>query len=372
MKFHLFPGAISRCEIAPSSSLRRFAKEVLFAASFIAAIAAGTANSDANVVATITVGVNPNGVAVTPDGSAAYVANSGSNTVSVIKAQSVVATIPVGNTPMFVALTPDDTTAFVTNNKDNTVSVISTATNTVTDTIPVGLAPWGLAVKPDGTKLWVCNRGTGNSDGTVSVIDVATHKTVRTIPIPVGQSPLYVLFSPDSLKAHVLNQVDLAPTGTHVQGYLTELDAAKGRIIAERTFTQENTPPLGMAFSPRRVGEIYISCLPAESSLVRIGYQGTFTTPVYDRGPNFRNPGSYIGGIDSRGTLYKRSYVIIANTGVNTLVRKTQKLSGRGASRSVHLGEHSKPLYVAASAGYVFATNPSSGTVSIVDLAVRK
>ena len=48
---------------------------------------------------------------------------------------TVTATIPVGDGPYGVAVSPDGTLAYVTNYYDNTVSVISTASNTVTATI---------------------------------------------------------------------------------------------------------------------------------------------------------------------------------------------------------------------------------------------
>jgi YVTN family beta-propeller protein len=62
-------------------------------------------------VATILVGFGPNGVAVTPDGTRAYVTNTIDGTVSVISTASnkVVATIPVGNFPLavsFATVTP--------------------------------------------------------------------------------------------------------------------------------------------------------------------------------------------------------------------------------------------------------------------------
>ncbi len=60
------------------------------------------------VVATVTVGIGPNGVAITPAGAFAYVANNISNNVSVIDTASntVVATVPVGTNPAGVAITP--------------------------------------------------------------------------------------------------------------------------------------------------------------------------------------------------------------------------------------------------------------------------
>jgi YVTN family beta-propeller protein len=61
----------------------------------------------------------------------------------------VIATIPVGTYPEAVAVSPDGTRAYVTNNSANTVSVIDTATNTVTTNIPVGNSPYGVAIDMD-------------------------------------------------------------------------------------------------------------------------------------------------------------------------------------------------------------------------------
>ena len=146
-----------------------------------------------NVVGSpIPVGRLPEGVAVTPDGTKVYVANNNLNlngtgtdtdTVSVITTatNTVVATITVGNQPSGVAVTPDGTKVYVANRGSGTVSAIATATNAVVATIPVGGNPYGIAVTPDGTNVYVT---TGN---TVSVIDTATNNVVGS-PIPVGNS----------------------------------------------------------------------------------------------------------------------------------------------------------------------------------------
>ena len=86
------------------------------------------------------VGANPDGIAITPNGSDAYVANILSNTVSVIKTSTntVVKTVGVGNYPYGVAITPNGSDAYVTNAVSNTVSVIRTSTNTVVKTVKVG------------------------------------------------------------------------------------------------------------------------------------------------------------------------------------------------------------------------------------------
>jgi YVTN family beta-propeller protein len=61
------------------------------------------------VVATITVGSFPIGVAITPDGQHAYVANNGSHNVSVIATATnkVVATVGGTGPTVGVAITPD-------------------------------------------------------------------------------------------------------------------------------------------------------------------------------------------------------------------------------------------------------------------------
>ncbi len=381
-KIHLFQSGIKM--VKRRRSIGRDVSSALFTATIIAGFSvsgmAGTIGSHPKaLIATVFVGVAPNGLAVTPSGDAVYVANSGSNTVSVISSptNSVVATIAVGNKPMFVAISPDGTTAFVSNSQDNTVSVISTASHTVTQTVPVGPAPLGLAVKPDGSQLWVCNAGAGNKDGTVSIIDVATLATTNTISIPVGQRPLQVVFSPDGLKAHVLNQGDLSNTGTHVQGYVTQIDATKQIIIGERTFTQDNTAPLGIAIAQEDVEELYISCLQSEKKVLKIGNRPTEKIGVFHQ-PTNAEP--YLAGIAGGGTQFGNRYLFIADPGENKLVRIRErwgKFDPGTSPRSVWLGEDSKPLYVAVSpildntfgpdVKYVYTTNPSSGTVSVID-----
>ena len=76
---------------------------------------------------------------------------------------TVVATVTVGTGPVGVAVTPDGKHAYVTNVVPNTVSVIDTATNTVVATIRWGLIPQGVAVTPDGKHAYVTNDGANMS-----------------------------------------------------------------------------------------------------------------------------------------------------------------------------------------------------------------
>ena len=108
----------------------------------------------------------PFGAVASPDGAFVYVANFGSNAVSVIDTLSyqVVATVFVDSGPFGLALSPDGATLYVSTNQ-NMVSVVDTATRTKTGSIPAGNHPQGLSVTPDGAVLYVANQ----LDGTVTV-----------------------------------------------------------------------------------------------------------------------------------------------------------------------------------------------------------
>jgi YVTN family beta-propeller protein len=123
---------------------------------------------------TVTVGANPIGVVVSPDGTRVYVADSGGDgTVSVITTSpttnTVTATVPVGANAYGIAVSPDGARVYVTNNGLTTVAVIDTSTNTVT-TVTGFISPTGVAVSPDGARVYVAN----NLSGTVSVIEGVT------------------------------------------------------------------------------------------------------------------------------------------------------------------------------------------------------
>jgi YVTN family beta-propeller protein len=132
------------------------------------------------------------------------VASAGNNTVLVLdtSTNTVVATVPVGNLPIGVAITPDGAFAYVANAFGSTVSVIDTSTNTVVATVRVGPLPTGVAITPDGAFAYVAN-----ADGnTVSVIDTATNTVVDTVL--VGGFPQFIAFGTLNPIASLIAQVE--------------------------------------------------------------------------------------------------------------------------------------------------------------------
>ena len=58
----------------------------------------------------------------------------------------VIATVGVGTNPLDEAITPDGARAYVANSGSNSASVIDTGTNAVTATVPVGVNPVNAAI----------------------------------------------------------------------------------------------------------------------------------------------------------------------------------------------------------------------------------
>lgn len=158
------------------------------------------------VVATVTTEESaPFGVAITPDGSAAWVSHlAGAVSVIDTATNTVAATVPVEGELTDLAITPGGDFAYVTNTSADVVVVIDTATHSVHASVPVDDAPSGIAITPDGEHAYVANV---RSD-TVSVISVAANAVVATVPVSGG--PASVAVTPDGEFAYVANQL----TGT--------------------------------------------------------------------------------------------------------------------------------------------------------------
>src|SRR5476649_669781 len=78
----------------------------------------------------------------------AYVSNGGSNSVTVIdlRALSILATVSVGRSPTGLAVNPKKNEIYVANTESNNISVIETETNKVVSTIGVHRAPFFIDV----------------------------------------------------------------------------------------------------------------------------------------------------------------------------------------------------------------------------------
>ncbi len=115
---------------------------------------------------------NPTAMAVDPTGSFAYVANSGSNNVSMYSINTTtgiltsVGTIASGTNPLSVAVDPTGKFAYVTNSGSNDVSTytINATSGALTSTgmVAAGQSPTSIAIHPSGNFAYVTNSGSNN------------------------------------------------------------------------------------------------------------------------------------------------------------------------------------------------------------------
>ncbi|HJX85842.1 MAG TPA: YncE family protein [Candidatus Angelobacter sp.] len=150
-------------------------------------------------------------------GGAIYIANSGSNNVSVLSATSntFASTVATGTQPVMVAAGTADK-VYVVNRGSNNVTVISTLDNSILKTIPVGPSPIWAVMSTDGVNVFVVNQG----DGTVSVLDttldleICSNGTVIVACTPAnrihvgtsaGSSPNFAFFDSPRRRVYVTN-----------------------------------------------------------------------------------------------------------------------------------------------------------------------
>jgi len=152
----------------------------------------------------IAVGTDPDGVAISPDGSVAYVANGGSANVSVIDLVTYAVTaIPLGSAPRRVAFTPNGSAVYVTSALN--VFVIDPATRSPVATIPFTASSQALAIAatPDGSRAYVTTFHPASGIADVAVIDTATNTITQTISSVCSYQALSLAFTRDGALAYV-------------------------------------------------------------------------------------------------------------------------------------------------------------------------
>ncbi len=195
-------------------------------------------------------------IAITPDGTRAYLVNQRSGTISVIDLDpgstgfnQVVSTIEVRGVPARIAFTPDGTRAYVTHHGlgDN-VWVIdtdpgSTEFNKVVSRLAVWQIPHGIAITPDGTRAYVVDI----TIGFVSVVDIDPassdyNKVVSRIWEGVGINAGWsIAITPDGTRAYVPSSsgvawanyvavIDVDPNSTDFNKVVSKIEAGPSSI----------------------------------------------------------------------------------------------------------------------------------------------
>lgn len=182
---------------------------------------------------------SPQFIAVTPDGTRAFVANYSANTVTAIDTSTNMiipagAAIPTGDTgPQYIVVHPNGSTVYVCNNTGSSVTAINVQTFATTS-IATGAGPNFLLFSPDGSTGYVCNVTGGN----VTAFSTVTNMPTATIPMGGGSSPRGMAILPNGSKLYVTN------SGTNSVGVVTLSNNSVTSIT-----TNIGTSPQGIAAS---------------------------------------------------------------------------------------------------------------------------
>lgn len=158
-----------------------------------------------NLLREIPVGIEPAEVTFSADGKRAFIANGGSNSVTVIDQMSkqVVGTVPVGHNPVG-AWPGTDNRLYVDNEESKTLSVIQADNLQLEQTVTLGFMPGMAALHPNQRELWVSDA----DNGKVVIFSRAQPGAplTRSREIVTGAGAHAIAFSKDGQTAFVTNQ----------------------------------------------------------------------------------------------------------------------------------------------------------------------
>src|SRR6185437_8737618 len=199
-----------------------------------------------NIVSTIALGRSPYFVDVAGDGTRAYVANAGSNTVSAIDLTNrrVLRTIAVGNAPGIARVSPDGKVVVVAERLGNSISVIDAERLAVRSSISICKAPTDIRILPDSSKAFIACSGSGQV-AAVSLNSASQNRSLASdrllALLDVGTAPVQLALKPDGGEIFVSNfgadTISAIATNTNEVGgsYVIGAGPVRGVVSADNT-----------------------------------------------------------------------------------------------------------------------------------------
>jgi YVTN family beta-propeller protein len=203
------------------------------------------------VLAELTTGEKPAGVAISADGRRAAVTHWYGYDLCILEvgpdSLKSLGRVEVGPEPRGVAMTADGKTAYVAVGVTNEVARVDLDTQRVTGRVGVGREPRGLALSHDGATLLVGNSRSGN----LSVVRTSDLSVERTQKID-GVSLRQVAIDPDGKYGYVANMRNrgLATTKNNIDlGWVLGQRLTRVLLDGSDDFTTLSLDPQGKAVS---------------------------------------------------------------------------------------------------------------------------
>jgi YVTN family beta-propeller protein len=207
---------------------------------------------------------NPHNIAISPDGTMAYVASQAPNAAALaildLGKKAVTGSVPLDKVPRALDMSPDGKQLFFTLAGSDSVQVLDTATNKITTQIAVGASPHHPRFTADGKEALVVAQGPGELD----ILDPAADS--QTATVKVGKMPHWIALTPDGHTAYVTNEgsndVSVVDLATNKVTATIPVGNAPRKIViqpAPATTAQSGTPAdmkvsiAGFAFAPASV-----------------------------------------------------------------------------------------------------------------------
>lgn len=328
-------------------------------------------------VATVTVGGAPVGVAVHRMNHRAYVASQGTNTLTVVDGStfSVVTTISLGESPAGVAVDEFEGRVYVALPMADEVAVINAATNTVETTVTVGTGPSWLGADAPNSLLYVSN----TTDGTVSVIDTQGPDVIETLT--VGTAPQGIGIDDIAGRAYVATADGIVVLdGTNVNDTIAlangdyrgvtagdspnrvyVADATLGQVIAIDGSSFNIVGTVAVTSTPNGIaisddeGRIYVAD-PVDHAI----------TVVESNMGGIENTHQFIGGPRDVAVHSTSGLVYIVNE-LSDNVSVMDATSHAFVNGPIAVGDAPVGLAVNEATDRLYVTNSSDGTVSIIN-----
>ena len=153
------------------------------------------------VAASVPLGMQPTFAVVNPTLNRLYVTNTGDNTVSVFDTSNVnpssstpiplLATVTVGTGPIGVTPLQSGTLFYVANGGSNDVTVVSANSFSALATValPAGANPVFITSDPTSSKVYVADKGTSET----SIIQTSNNTLTQNIASPAQQQPVMIV-----------------------------------------------------------------------------------------------------------------------------------------------------------------------------------
>ena len=193
--------------------------------------------------------------------------------------------VPIGgfSDARSIAITPNGTTAYVANRDIDTVTPIDTSTNTIGSSITVGYQPTAVAVAPSGSTAYVATSIAPQdfTDGGITPINTTTGTTGTPI-VGVGHFPDAIAVTPDGATAYVASLPGAG--GNTLTPVNTTTNAAGTPVVF-------GSDPVGVAITPDQAPVAHLSVTPGkvgqptsfDASASTVAF-GTITAYAWDFG----------------------------------------------------------------------------------------